>query len=334
MKSGLRWISLGTASIVLFIAAAVFAENWIYYWLHAIHPRIYWLLALLVSVAVIGAWWLLTYTIKGAIEDASSLRREVSGHAGQIKALEDTQKEELHKARQQHDNNETGLMKLRESDRCRAKEATDLAEQLRQELTAKNSEIEALKPVLIDGVAVIGYAAEFMRQRANWNPTPDVTNVKGEILETLYRPDYIGFSFTGFDILLRVRLTNFGNNVATITRYRIRVDIGKNYWNGERADIPTSWILEREGPLMLLGGSSTNIEPIAPLNSASEPLLKGIPQTGWLMFKMSQGWVPGFQYPVGAQITLIVTDSFGTDHVIIKPCGAYATTTKVTTAKG
>lgn len=225
------------------------------------------------------------------------------------------------------------LMNLRESDSRVAEEASSLAEQLRRELTAKNSEIEALEPVLIDGVGVIGYATDFMRQRAKWNPTPDVTNVKGEILETLYRPDYSRFGFTGFDLLLRVRLINFGSNAATITRYRARIDIGKDYWNGDNADIPSLWTLEREDPLTLLGGSKIT-ETILPLNSDKEPLIKGIPQTGWLMFKMSQGWIPGFQIPVGAQVSLIVTDAFGTDHVIVKPCGKYATKAQIVTTKG
>jgi hypothetical protein len=185
----------------------------------------------------------------------------------------------------------------------------------------------------VDGVEVIGYAAEFMRQRANWKPSPDDTNLKGEILDMLYQPDFSAFGFTGFDILLRVRITNFGNNAATITKYRLRVDIGADYWHGDRFDIPASWVLEREGPLNLLARSSTVTELISPLNSAIDPLLKGIPQTGWLMFKMSPGWMSGFQFPVGAQFFLIVTDSFGADHVIIKPCGKYATTTKIATAK-
>ena len=72
------FIPLGAAFIILFTASAVFAGVWLYLWLHAAHPTLYWSFFSVLSSAVVGLWWLLTYTATKALEDANTLRSEVA----------------------------------------------------------------------------------------------------------------------------------------------------------------------------------------------------------------------------------------------------------------
>jgi hypothetical protein len=69
---------------------------------------------------------------------------QIAGLEKQRSGLEEQYKEELRQARQQHANNEAGLMKAKEDYRREAQSATDRAGLLQQELTAKDSQLSSL----------------------------------------------------------------------------------------------------------------------------------------------------------------------------------------------
>ena len=64
--------------------------------------------------------------------------------ATQIAGLEKQHKEQIDQARQEYQNNEAGLLKLKQAYWCEAKAATERAELLQQEITAKDSQLSSL----------------------------------------------------------------------------------------------------------------------------------------------------------------------------------------------
>lgn len=143
---------LGIASAIFLLATCVLSSMWLYFSLYYIHPLYFWTFFVLVSVIVVAIWWVSSKGATYAIFQINNLKAHIvtleDEQATQMAGLEKEYKEELGKERQQHDNNIAGSMKLAERHRREAKEAAELAALLKQELTVKNTEMEALKKEL------------------------------------------------------------------------------------------------------------------------------------------------------------------------------------------
>jgi hypothetical protein len=240
------------------------------------------------------------------------------GHSKQIKALEDAHKEQEQKSQKQHDSDMLQMAKLAEQRRREANQATDELAELRRKI-----------PRSVNGVPLIGPMALAAQPKNQHN-----VDLQGEILEILYRREYasgFGAMVSGFLVLVRARVTNFGNDIAVVTKCDLRIDIGNNYWHGKNAAIQSGLVIERQGTGVLL--QTTTTEEIVRLDAVlAQPLQKGIPHTGWIPFTISE-WTEGFDFPSCGQFTLTLTDSFGGQHNIVKPCGEYAAKGKLACKK-
>ncbi len=289
------------------------------------------------SLVIVG---LNAFSIYRNLKDANratDLRVDINAlkidHAQEIKSLEQIHKDHEKKADQQRNSDLSRAQTIGEQLKAEKREAINETRALREQLRDRELQITSLElqlPPTLDGVPVIGPAIMAML-RAKKNLTHDV-DLHGEILEMLYQTEYSGFGFHGFKVLLRVRVTNFGSDPTTITNWRLRIDLGKDYWTGNQEAIPLAWVIEREGPLNLLARPSLTLDEAVPF-PANEPLKKGVPQSGWLLFGIVQSWLPRFEFPSGGQFAVIATDSFGSDNLIIKPCGGYAAQGKISYKK-
>jgi len=154
----------------------------------------------------------------------------------------------------------------------------------------------------------------------------------GEILELLYNTEHKLFMIAGHQIVANVRVTNRGDDAVAITGWKLRIDIGKDSWTADRDKLPASLTIERFPNQDIFATASPSTQE----NLSEFPrqaLTKGVPQEGWLFFKVIN-WSVHADFPKCAQITFFAMDSYGNEHLIMQPCGRYVERGKIAYKKG
>jgi hypothetical protein len=208
-------------------------------------------------------------------------------------------------------------------------EAIEEAKSIKGQLAVKDREIQQLKPLhSADGIPIFNYPAIYAE--VTKNRFPHNTDLRGEILEILHETEYSFLMFAGYQVLLNVRMTNRSDDVLTITRWKLRIDIGNDHWSAEQQRLTDSMMVERNGSPDLFKPSTPSSEEIIPF--PDQPLQKGVPQSGWLLFKVVE-WTTGLEFPSSGQFTLFALDSFGDEHLTIRPCARYISRGRITHQK-
>ncbi len=146
------FVPLGAAFILLFTSSAVFAGVWLYLWLHAAHPNLYWGAFTVLLLAVVALWWLLTYTAKRALDDARTLRSKVAETNAQVSKLKNDLVEEQRgfqqmvlKKDQECSDKLTTAHAIGEQYKAERDEARHRVGECDQKVLALNDELAALK---------------------------------------------------------------------------------------------------------------------------------------------------------------------------------------------
>jgi len=206
--------------------------------------------------------------------------------------------------------------------------ATNLADQSKRVIQLKaeveersrvNESLRSQIPRKQDGVMLVGPLAFTLPSKNKHN-----VNFEGKILEVLYRPEYGGI-FEGIGevrhylVLVKASLTNIGTETAVVTKFDLRIDVGDSDWRSKDATLDSRLVIKRKCITTVLPTAAT--EEITLLNAElGKPLQRGVPHVGWIPFTVN---THGSEFPSCGQFALMLTDSFGGQHIFIKPCGEY-----------
>ncbi len=136
---------------------------------------------------------------------------------------------------------------------------------------------------------------------------PKKPNLKCEIQEILFHVESLGI-ISNFHILLRVRVVNYGEQEVGVTKWSLIVEADRQ----EQADeepIPRDWKIRRRA----VGTGETVKQIDKKFADSTEPFRKGIPQVGWILFKLTI--LKAVHPPYSAKFTLKAKDALGEEHV-------------------
>ena len=140
---------------------------------------------------------------------------------------------------------------------------------------------------------------------------PKKPNLKCEIQDILF---YVERLFIGNDVyvLLQVRVVNYGEQEVAVTEWSLEAQAGVGILRGEVEPIPENWKIRRFAP-----GKVITVEEIGKkLYASTEPFRKGIPQAGWISFKLSTLF--RMYPPYNAKFTLKAKDALGEEHLTVQ----------------
>jgi hypothetical protein len=146
-------------------------------------------------------------------------------------------------------------------------------------------------------------------------------DLRGQILEIYFNdlPFEQPLLFYPMRIICKASIVNHGPDQTTITGCALYIKLGDFERLAESADVPTSWQIKRKETGTL--GPIYNNTTIGPELTQNDTYPKGIPRTGWLAFELSNwGDSPEFH---NAEFRLILKDSFGGSHHIVRPSQVY-----------
>jgi hypothetical protein len=139
---------------------------------------------------------------------------------------------------------------------------------------------------------------------------PRKPDLKCEIQEILFYVEKLGI-LSNIYVLAQVRVVNYGEQEVGVTAWKLTVEAGKNVSRAKEEPIPRDWKIRRWMP-----GKSDVVKKIDKKFTESEPFKKGIPQLGWILFKLAT--MPPQHPPYAAKFTLEAKDALGDKHVTIR----------------
>jgi hypothetical protein len=151
---------------------------------------------------------------------------------------------------------------------------------------------------------------------------PKKPNLKCEIQEILFDVQRQLIN-NEIRVLMQVQVVNYGDQEVVVTEWSLIVEAGKGELSGEEESIPDNWRIRRR-----ITGRGERIETIdKKFSDSSEPFRKGIPQRGWINFKLHTLSRP--YPPYAAKFILKVKDALGEEHVTVLDPGFYEETGEI-----
>jgi hypothetical protein len=157
-------------------------------------------------------------------------------------------------------------------------------------------------------------------------------DLRGEIEQLYFQSSDRPLAFS-YSILLKLRITNYGPQEATILHWEIFSRVGEEQNAGKLMPLPPHLGIERQDYRSLGAEPVSKIEPVTPdfETLAKEPFRRGIPREGWVKFAISTS---GFIEPaVNAYLIVYVEDSLGGKHFISRPAQHYKKDGEVVTRR-
>jgi hypothetical protein len=173
-------------------------------------------------------------------------------------------------------------------------------------------------------------AASLPNTKSRKSPSPLPVDLHGEVLELYFHKDndILGFP-EHTTVVMKVQLTNHGQDQATITQCGLTVMLGDFRVEGALLQtLPDSWRIQKRKE-----SSALNLEyidmPIGPClgeTPEKEVYRKGVPRVGWLAFDFY--FQENVEFP-NAQFTLLLKDSLGGTHRIYREPMVYRKTGEI-----
>ena len=185
-------------------------------------------------------------------------------------------------------------------------------------------------------IYVIGWAMYHM-VRTPWMLSlrrffPEVATPKsgvdlcGDILEVYIRyPDDKFFPMTQAFVFMNARIVNHGVDETAVTSFGLWVELGDYRKAGSEIPVPDTLRIRKpmEGVFLSTSFVETPLSPSLGVLPHEKVYVKGKPREGWLAFQV---FVHGSEEIPNVKFDLLLMDSFGQIHHIIRNPGVYRNT--------
>ncbi|HEV7484224.1 MAG TPA: hypothetical protein VGQ65_00975 [Thermoanaerobaculia bacterium] len=133
----------------------------------------------------------------------------------------------------------------------------------------------------------------------------------------------------GWFILMHLRVTNHGISDVTVTAWKCQFEVGNETWISEASvtPIPPNWYVQKPQIAFAKSGEIEIERPTLERVCEREPLKRGVPHAGWILFDQQ---VPSFYWgPQNAGFRLELHDSLGGVHYHAQPAKWSKKTTEI-----
>ena len=153
---------------------------------------------------------------------------------------------------------------------------------------------------------------------------PRPVELGGEIRELLFGD---GDTWGNYQVFMNIRITNTGQQKATVTKASLHVLVGEESQSGNPIVIDPLKRISKESDALFEFEKKEVHSDFAPRIDIDHVYETGVPHNGWLAFEVS-AW-GNSSYPYNARFLVQLEDSFGSDHWVEKPAAFYQQKGKV-----